>query len=319
MRCEVTTSERSQQEQRRDLQRFLDFLFESLGSDELQRWTPRVSRAFVDHLRKERKGEERRWSDRTINRMLAHLKTFAKWIHKHRAFPLGDPMAKLRSLPLGRVLELERALSEEERRRLLDAADYLPVIGGRSRDKRRFGQRLPDQRPQRKSYRPWRNRAIVYTLVETGMRRAEVTSIDLAAVDFKRKRVVITEKGGQRRGCQVSTQGMNAIKDYLEHERAQDAERWASPALFLPAMSVANSEGRLAPTNINTIWKGVCQLAGLKGRTPHSARHGMGVHIIKKTGNPRAVQRQLGHKNPSTTMQYMQFTGQQLQDVLDER
>jgi integrase len=316
---EVTTSARSQQEQRRDLQRFLDFLFERLGSGERQRWTPRVSRAFVDHLRKERKGDQRRWSDRTINRMLAHLKTFSKWIHKHRAFPLGDPMAKLHSLPLGRVLELERALSEEERQRLLDAADYLPVIGGRSRDKRRFGQHLPDQRPQRKSYRPWRNRAIVYTLVETGMRRAEVITIDRADVDFKRKRVVITEKGGQRRGCQVSTQGMNAIKDYLENERPADAARWASPALFLPAMTVANSAGRLAPTNINTIWKGVCQLVGLKGRTPHSARHGMGVHIIKKTGNPRAVPHQLGHKNPSTTMQYMQFTGQELQDVLDNR
>jgi integrase len=26
--------------------------------------------------------------------------------------------------------------------------------------------------------------------------------------------------------------------------------------------------------------------------------------IVKKTGNPRAAQRQLGHKNPATTMQY---------------
>ncbi len=318
-RWEVSTSARSQQEQRRDLQRFLDFLFKMLSSDERLQWSPRVSRAFVDHLRKEMHGDKRRWSDRTINRMLAHLKTFAKWIHKHRPFPLGDPMVKLRALPVGGVLELERALTEDERRRLLDAADYLPVIGGRSRDKRRFGQCLPDQRPQRKSYRAWRNRAIVYTLVETGMRRAEVTSIELADVDFKHKRVVITEKGGQRRRCQVSTQGMNAIRDYLGHERPQDAERWQSPALFLPAVTVAHSEGRLAPTNINTIWKAVCELAGLKGKTPHSARHGMGVHIIKKTGNLRAVQRQLGHKNPSTTMQYMQFTGQELQDVLDER
>jgi site-specific recombinase XerC len=45
----------------------------------------------------------------------------------------------------------------------------------------------------------------------------------------------------------------------------------------------------------------------------------MGVHIIKKTDNPRAVQRQFGHKNPSSTMQYMQFMGQELQEVLDER
>lgn len=45
----------------------------------------------------------------------------------------------------------------------------------------------------------------------------------------------------------------------------------------------------------------------------------MGVHLIKKTHNPRTVQRQLGHKNPSTTMQYMQFTHEEMQAALDER
>jgi integrase len=70
-----------------------------------------------------------------------------------------------------------------ERRRLLDAADYLPVIGGRSRDRRRFKHTLPHERLRRKGYRPWRNRAVVYALIETGIRRAEVTSIDLTDVD----------------------------------------------------------------------------------------------------------------------------------------
>lgn len=135
---EVTTSARSQKEQRRDLQLFLDFLFQTLGDDARLRWTPRTSRAFVDVLQAERHDDQRRWSDRTINRVIAHLKTFAKWIHKHRPFPLGDPMAKLKRLQVGGVLEIERALTEDERRRLLDAADYLPVIGGRSRDKRRY-------------------------------------------------------------------------------------------------------------------------------------------------------------------------------------
>ena len=201
---EVTTSARSQQEQRRDLQIFRDFLLETLGSEARLCWTPRTSRAFVDALRAERQGERRRWSDRTINRVSAHLKTFAKWIHKHRPFPLSDPMAKLKGLQVGGVLEIERALTEDERRRLLDAADYLPVIGGRSRDKRRYKNTRPDQRPQRRGYRPWRNRAIIYTLVETGMRRAEVTSIDLADVDFQRNTVRILQKGGQQRRCQVS-------------------------------------------------------------------------------------------------------------------
>jgi integrase len=41
--------------------------------------------------------------------------------------------------------------------------------------------------------------------------------------------------------------------------------------------------------------------------------------IVKKTGNPRAAQRQLGHKNPATTMQYLQFTQEEPRIVLDER
>jgi hypothetical protein len=71
-------------------------------------------------------------------------------------------MKKIRALGESGHLELERALTEDERRRLLDAADHLPVIGGRSRDRRRNKEMtLPDERPRRKGYRPWRNRAIV--------------------------------------------------------------------------------------------------------------------------------------------------------------
>jgi hypothetical protein len=119
------------------------------------------------------------------------------------------------------------------------------------------------------------------------MRRAEVTSIDLADVDFQRNTVRIIQKGGQQRRCQVSREGMRAIQDYIEKERAGDAAKWrASPALFLPAASVARSSGRLAPVNVNTLMAEVCKLAGIEGRTPHSARHGMGVHIIKRPAIP---------------------------------
>jgi hypothetical protein len=45
-------------------------------SDERARWTPRLSAAFVEALRNEvdRTGR-RRYADRTIARVLAHLKT----------------------------------------------------------------------------------------------------------------------------------------------------------------------------------------------------------------------------------------------------
>ena len=56
-----------------------------------------------------------------------------------------------------------------------------------------------------------------------------------------------------------------------------------------------------------------------KNKNPHSARHGMGVFILEKTGNVAAVQRQLGHKNASFSLQYSRRTNDELKLILDER
>ncbi len=65
------------------------------------------------------------YSDRTVNRILAHLKTLAKWIHKLKPFPLGNPMAKTKLMPIGNDLEIERAISPTERRRILMGTRFL--------------------------------------------------------------------------------------------------------------------------------------------------------------------------------------------------
>ena len=57
----------------------------------------------------------------------------------------------------------------------------------------------------------------------------------------------------------------------------------------------------------------------LDGKTPHSARHGMGRHLIEKTGNIEAVQRQLGHKNAAYSLQYSRITREELNSALDDR
>ncbi len=49
------------------------------------------------------------------------------------------------------------------------------------------------------------------------------------------------------------------------------------------------------------------------------ARQAMGRHIIEKTGNIAAVQRQLGHKNAAYSMQYARITSKELNEVVDDR
>jgi integrase len=132
----VTTADASRAVQRRDVGRFLAFMQDEVGHTRRPAWTPRLSRAFVNALRAtltEQGG--RRWSDPTINRILAHLKTFAAWVHRQQPLPLGPPLANLATLTTPSVLALERALTLAEQRQLLDAADLLVEIGGRSRDR----------------------------------------------------------------------------------------------------------------------------------------------------------------------------------------
>jgi integrase len=317
---EVTTAESSQAVQRRDLNLFLVYVQEETDGDAVSAWTPRLARSFQENLRKQievkKEKGKRRFSDRTINRVMSHLKTFSKWIHKLKPFALGDPMKKIAVLKVGNGLEIERAVTVAERRKLLDAADLLLRIGGESKDRNRH---KGGERPKRKGYRPWRNRAMVYCLMETGMRRAAVVNLNLDDVDFKKKAVAVREKGGLVHRYQISNEGLQAIRDYLDHERKTDAEVWDTPALFLPASTVPQSSGRLTVGVVNQIWNETARRAGVEGRTPHSARHAMGRHIIEKTGNLSAVQRQLGHRNAIYSMQYTRISERELADVIEDR
>lgn len=92
-----------------------------------------------------------------------------------------------------------------------------------------------------------------------------------------------------------------------------------SSALFLADATNAKAKERLHPKTINTVWDEVCKIASVEGKTPHSARHAMGKHVMEKTGNVSAVQRQLGHKNAAYSMQYARITAEELSNVLNER
>lgn len=261
-RFEVTTGESSQKVQRRDFQLFLDFMFSEEGDDRRAAWSPRLSKGFQSYLRREKVDGRHRWNDRTINRVMAHLKTFSKWVHKLRPFPLGDPMTKIALVTVGANLEIERALTPSERRKVLDAADLLLQVGGCSKDRSRY---RTTERPTHKAFRPYRNRAILYALIETGMRRAPVTNLDLAGVDWKGRTLSVVEKGGYTHNYSISKEGLQAIQDYVENERPEDAQHWRSPALFLTACNNARAGERLSARSVNVIWDEVCGVVAWPG------------------------------------------------------
>jgi integrase len=160
-------------------------------------------------------------------------------------------------------------------------------------------------------------RVIIRTV--PGIRRGAIPKLTVNDLDGRRLTLTVAEKGGYTHTYQISREGLQAIQDYLAHECQADATYWRSPALFLAAATVPRSTGCLAAGAVNAIWNVVCQVAQVQCPTPHSARHAMGKHIIAKTGNIAAVQKQLGHRQPAYSMQYARMTAEELSQVLDER
>src|SRR5215813_13833409 len=80
---------------------------------------------------------------------------------------------------------------------LLDLTPIMPATACHQRNYvERYSGYKTGERPRRTGYRPYHNRAIVFTLIETGMRRAAVTHLDLAQVDLDGRRLTVVEKGG---------------------------------------------------------------------------------------------------------------------------
>jgi hypothetical protein len=104
------------------------------------------------------------------------------------------------------------------------------------------------------------------------MRQAAITQLNVDQVDLRRKALTVVEKGGYTHTYQISREGAQAIEDYLTHERALDAARWQSPALFLAAATVLQGTGRLMVGVVNTIWNAVCRVAQVEGRPPAHSR-----------------------------------------------
>ena len=312
---EVHTSLETQKAQKHDINLFLEFMQTQFSTLSRNNWTLKLTRNFLSFLRSQTdsNGKPLR-NERTINRIMAHLKTFSKWIHKIQPFTLFNPMLKIKITDSGNVLDVDHAISSDERLKILEASDNLISFDAISKDKHRFKS---TEKPVLKYKRPYRDRAVIYTLIETGMRRSDVVNINFEKINFKTRKIYIADK--KTRKYQISKQGIKAIKDYIKSERDIDADKWQSPLLFLTPCTVSRSTGKLTPCVINNIWNRVCRAAEVSGKTPHSSRHAMGKYLYTKTGNPAAVKKQLGHTNPAYSIQYSQVSEKEIENILNDR
>lgn len=162
-----------------------------------------------------------------------------------------------------------------------------------------------------------RDRAILETLFSTGLRVAELVSLDRdqLKISFSTKdmEVSVRGKGGHIRTVYFSDRTVNWLKSYLNGRKDLDN------ALFInykPGIEKTAQTRRLTPKSIEDIVKKYVKIGGLPiMATPHTLRHSYATDLLSEGVDLRLVQEFLGHRNIATTQIYTHVTNKQLRDV----
>lgn len=156
-----------------------------------------------------------------------------------------------------------------------------------------------------------RDRAMLELMYSSGLRLAELISLDHGGIDMREGLVRVTGKGRKTRILPVGRKAIDALKAWA-HRRAELAAPGEN-ALFVGVRG-----RRIGASSVQARIDYWARRAGLPGHVhPHMLRHSFATHVLESSGDLRAVQELLGHADISTTQVYTHLDFQHLARVYD--
>jgi site-specific recombinase XerD len=161
-----------------------------------------------------------------------------------------------------------------------------------------------------------RDKAILELFFSTGLRLAELRSLNRLDLNFQTREISVRGKRSKIRVVFLSDRAVDAIKQYLECRLDH------LHPLFIRNHSLATNvmppgeEFRLSRISIYQGVKKYARQAGIVSNpSPHTLRHSFATDLLRNGADLRSVQELLGHKDLSTTQIYTHVTNPQLKEV----
>lgn len=157
-----------------------------------------------------------------------------------------------------------------------------------------------------------RDRAIMELLYSSGLRLAELVSLDVTDIDLADATVRVTGKGGKTRIVPVGRFAREAIREWLACRG--EVVKQDELALFV------NGRGnRISGRGVQGRIQHWARHQGVGVPVhPHMLRHSFASHLLESSGDLRAVQELLGHADIATTQVYTHLNFQHLAKVYDQ-
>ena len=169
--------------------------------------------------------------------------------------------------------------------------------------------RLLDEQAWNDSFADHRARTIIIMFYSTGIRLSELTGLNDASVDLRRRMLKVLGKRNKERLVPFGEELESALNGYMA---ARDAQvRRDDDALF-----VSDKGKRMTSQQVRTlVVRQLSKVSTLKKRSPHVLRHTFATAMLNHEASIASVGKLLGHESLSTTEIYTHTTFEQLKRV----
>lgn len=162
------------------------------------------------------------------------------------------------------------------------------------------------------SYKDICARTLLITFYESGMRVAELVSLEDEMVDFVNRQLKVTGKRNKQRIIPFGEEMEQALRDYITIRDEQVARR--EKGFFL------TDKGRRMsiPQVRRVVEMQLGRVTTQKKRSPHVLRHSFATAMLNHEAGLESVRKLLGHESLATTEIYTHTTFEQLKKVYNK-
>lgn len=222
-------------------------------------------------------------ANRTINRKIASLKAYYKFIQR---IEIREDTPLAYHQPLKVEAKLRVPFSQKEMQAVLEQeVDY-------------------------EDFRSVRDLLIIALLYATGIRRAELISLEVNAVQLHDRKMRVIGKGGKERWLPLLPWCVELLEEYLKL-------RQQIPNATLTKYLLLTEKGKpVYPSLVYTVVRNAFKSVSAKQiKSPHIIRHTFATHLLDEGADLIAIKELLGHTSLASTQVYTHNSMKKLKRV----
>lgn len=262
---------------RNDIEQFVFFLKSSFDIEEVINVSHVHIRSWVVHLM------QNKITPRSINRKLSCLNSLYKFLIR-RKIVKTNPLRKVQGPKESK--RLPSYVKQSNLEKLFKQINFSEDFAG------------------------IRDKAVIYTLYATGLRRAELISLTKSSFDFENRQLKVLGKRNKERIVPYG-EGLADMLDLYQEEKQRAFPQSESGSFY-----VTNKGQTLYPKFVyNLVSKHLSSVTTVSQRSPHTLRHSFATHLSNNGADLNSIKELLGHSSLTATQIYTHNSIEKLKEV----